>query len=214
MTDWALREAIRSQLLADHQLSSHAVHVEAHQGVVTLHGTVPNWRLKLAAQELAATTSGCRDVVNELTVDPAGGISDEEVAERVRLALELETGIHKAAITVQVHCGTVLLRGAVATPAEYVKVEDVAAGVHGVRRAQNELIIDRDAQVEDEALQEEIQAALSVRPGLSRVRVAVSGNLIVLSGHVQDNRHRKAATEVAQSIRPWRIQNEITAPSA
>jgi osmotically-inducible protein OsmY len=108
--------------------------------------------------------------------------------------------------------GLVTISGAVGTSREYAVAEEAARSMRGVRDVLNLLIIDRDAQDEDEAMQREIQSAIDEVEELcgAGISVAVSGDLIVLTGHVPHWRQRELAGEVALGIRPWRLRNEIT----
>ena len=125
--------------------------------------------------------------------------------------LDDHPGVSKETIAVHVDAGVVSLSGAVASPGEYSLVEDMARSARGVRAVTNNLLIDREAQDDDEALQLEIESALAEVPDLraSDVKVAVSGDLIVLSGQVQDDRVKRLAEEAALGVRPWRLRNEI-----
>ena len=214
--DRFVQQAIEDRLAHDNHLSAFNIQAESLNGLVTLRGRVPTARAKLAAQELAESTPGCHEVRNELEVMPAGGVADEDIAESVRHLLDQSAKIMKGAIAVHVEGGLVTLSGAVGTPVEYTVAEDVARSARGVRDVHNQLIIDRDAQDEDELLQREIQEAIAAVPDLHEmdVRVAVSGDLIVLSGHVQDWRQKELAGEVTLSVRPWRLRNEITVSQA
>ncbi|MCL2330894.1 MAG: BON domain-containing protein [Phycisphaerae bacterium] len=209
--DRSVQQTIEDLLANDGRLSAFHIQVESQNGWVTLRGCVPSARTKLAVQELVESTPGCCEVSNKLEVVPPGGVADDEIAESIRSMLERRSGITKGAITIHVEGGIVTLNGATATQAEYAVVEEVARSTRGVRDVHNLLIIDRDAQNEDESLQQEIQSALAAERDLHEmdIHVAVSGDLIVLSGHVRDQRQKVRAGEVTQRVRPWRLRNEI-----
>lgn len=209
-SDRTLQQTIERRILQDPQLSAFGITVEALHGLVTLKGTVASARARLTAHEIARSTPGCRDVLDEIVVEPAGGISDHQITDEIRSALDEHPGITKAAITVQADAGNVTLTGAVATPEEYALAEDVARSARGVRDVHNLLLIDRSAQDDDESLQLEIEAALAAVAELrDRVKVSVGGDMVVLSGQVRDPKHKGLAEEIAQGIRPWRIRNDI-----
>ncbi len=185
-------------------------------GVVTLSGTVPTARAKLAAHELAAATSGCRSILDELAIVTAEGLTDTEIAEQVRATIRQRIELTKGAIAVNVDAGVANLSGAVGTPEEYTIAEEAARSTRGVREVHNALIIDRDAQWDDESLRLEVQSVLaSIRELRSAlVSVAVSGDLIVLSGTVGSERQRLLAAEAVADMRTWRVRNEIAVESA
>lgn len=210
-SDTALQHKIERRFLGDPKLSAYGVTVQSLHGIVTLKGTVPNARAKLAAHELAQSTPGTREVFNEIRVEPAGGIDDHEITDEIRSLLDNHPAVSKGTIAVHVAAGVVTLSGAVASPGEYAMAEDVARSARGVRAVTNNLLIDRTAHDDDEALQLEIECALAEVPELrsGAVRVAVSGDLIVLSGQVSSVRLRQLAEEAARGVRPWRLRNEI-----
>jgi osmotically-inducible protein OsmY len=211
MNDDELGARIKRALFRDGRLSEQSVSVTVRQGVVTLAGSVHSYRRKLAAQEIAASFEGCRDVVNRLTVHPVSPLPDDQVAEYVRQSLEAHADITKEVITVSVRRGIVTLTGHVSNPFERLIAEDIALSVRGVRSAENLLSVDLDSAIEDEALCREIQSALSLARGLKdvNVRVAVSANTAVLSGTVGELWQKETAESVVRRFRPWSIRNEI-----
>ncbi len=206
-----LEQTIQRRLLQDPDLSAFDIKVEVLHDIVTLRGQVPTARAKLAAHELASAIPGCSTLINELAVVPAGGVSDDDVAAEIRELLDHHPEVTKEAITIQVEGGLVTLSGAVATPQEYGMAEDLVRSARGVRGVQNMLIIDRDAQYDDESLQLEIQAALAEADALhgAEIKVAVSGDLILLAGQVSTPHQKDLAAEIARGVRPWRIRNDI-----
>jgi len=210
-SDRSLQLSIERAILQDPLLSATGISVEVCNGLVTLRGTVCSARAKLAAQELAQSMPGCRTVFNEIEIEPAAGRSDHDIAFDIRETLDTHPEIAKGAITVKVDAGLVTLTGAVATPDEYNLVESLTRSIRGVRQVLNQLLIDRTAQDDDESLQLEIESALAEIPELrdDQLRVAVGGDTVVLSGQVHDPRHKELAEEVALSVRPWRVRNEI-----
>lgn len=209
--DEMLRGQIRQALLLDDRLSEQPISVAVENGTVTLTGTVQSHNRKLAAQLVAASLDGCRDVVNALEVKPPGHVSDERIAEYVRAALEAHADITAEAITVSVSNGIATLSGTAASHWERTLAEDVALGSKGVCAVKNLLVVNLDEQIEDEALCREIQAALSYTRGLrdAKLRVAVNGDAAVLSGEVPTLWQKETAETVARRFRVSQVRNEI-----
>lgn len=59
---------ILAALERDVRVEENSVEVAVQDGVVTLSGTVPNWSAYFAAQEIAETTAGVKDVHNHLVL--------------------------------------------------------------------------------------------------------------------------------------------------
>ncbi len=210
-TDEDLAGRIRQAILEDGRLSEQPIELTVTDGIATLLGTVHSYRRKLAAHEIAASFDACRDVVNEITVEPAGAIPDEEVANYVRAALDAHADITKDVIAVAVNNGVVTLNGNVAIEWERTVAEDVALSARGVRSAQNLLVVDLGGEIEDQALSHNMREALKFARGLrdAEIQVAVAGNLAVLSGTVQHLWQKETAASVARRFRIRTIRNDI-----
>jgi osmotically-inducible protein OsmY len=202
-----IRQAIRD----DERLSGQPIELIDDDGVVTLRGTVQSHRRKLAAHEIAASFDGCRDVVNELTVEPSITVPDEEVANHARAALDAHADVTKEVIAVSVTDGVATLNGHVASEWERAIAEDVAMSVRGVRSVRNLLIVDLAREIEDQALSYNIRDALKWARGLrdSEIQVAVTGDTAVLSGEVEQLWQKETAATVVRRFRVRKLRNDI-----
>jgi osmotically-inducible protein OsmY len=138
-------------------------------------------------------------------------LSDDAVANHVRLALEADADITKPTITVSVEGGVATLGGTVGRPWERVLAEDVVMGVRGVREVRNHILVDPIEQVEDEALSRTISATLAVTRGLgnSVIHVATNGGHVVLSGEVAELWQKEVVLTVVRRFQPQRITDKI-----
>jgi osmotically-inducible protein OsmY len=202
---------INRAMLGDDRLSGQRIDVGAVSGVVTLRGTVQSYRRKLAAHEIAASFEGCRDVVNELRVEPGSAVPDERVATHARTALEAHADITNEVIAVSVIDGVATLRGHVAGEWERSVAEDVALSARGVRSIQNLLVVDLAREIEDQALSQNIREALKWTRGLrdADIHVAVTGDTAVLSGEVAELWQKEAAAMVIRRFRIRSLRNDI-----
>jgi len=210
-SDEQMANRIRQALLTDGRVSEQPIELTAVNGVVTLRGTVQSYRRKLAAHEVAASFDGCRDVINDLTVEPPHRIGDEDIAKHVRAALGAHADITNEVIAVSVNDGVVTLNGHVASEWECSTAEDVAMSARGVRSAKNQLIVDLSREIEDQALSHNIREALKWARGLgdSAIEVAVTGDTAVLAGTVAQLWQKEAAEMVVHRFRVHRVRNEI-----
>jgi osmotically-inducible protein OsmY len=202
---------IGQAILDDERLSGQPIDLTAEGGVVTLRGVVQSYRRKLAAHEIAASFDGCRDVINELTVEPATAVPDEQVANHARAALESHADITNEVIAVSATGGVVTLNGHVASEWERSIAEDVAMSARGVRSVQSLLVVDRAREIEDQALSHNIREALKWARGLRDVdiQVAVTGDTAVLSGEVAQLWQKETAAAVVRRFRIHRLRNDI-----
>lgn len=176
-----------------------------------LSGTVASWRRRLAAVRIAASFEGCREVADELAVQPAL-VPDPEIAEAVRVSLDAAADLTKEAITVAARNGVVMLTGHVGAAWERTLAQDVALGVRGVRGIENQVIVDPAKQERDEALAADLDETLRQTRGLADAEIAVAVNsaAIVLSGTVPTLWQKEMAEAVAARYMPRMLRNEIT----
>jgi osmotically-inducible protein OsmY len=209
--DEELTKRIDEALVRDHCISGQRIRVSVLDGIATLQGSVQSYRRKLAAEEIAVSFHDCHGVANELTVVPPLPLPDGDVANLVRVALDVHADIVKETITVAVDEGVVTLAGTVRRAWERDVAADVALGVRGVREVRNLLLVDFVEQIDDEELAHAIQSALVHTRGLRNVpiRVAVSGGRVVLSGEVSRLWQKEIATSVAETFQPVQLRNEI-----
>jgi osmotically-inducible protein OsmY len=210
-TDKTLGKFIKDAMLKDERISGQPIIISVHKGIVSLSGSVQTYRRKLAAQEIASSFEGCRGVKNELVVEPAGPIPDEEVAHNVRDALNAHADITKETIAISATGGIVSLNGNVGSNWERIVAEDVTRSARGVKDVQNLLVVDLPAKMEDKRLEQDIQEALSHARGLKErnIGVAVSEGAVVLSGQALGLAQKEMAERVVRRFRFREIRNDI-----
>lgn len=140
--DDELIKLIKEAFNSDERVFLEPIDVTAINGTVTLSGAVRTHRRRLAAQEIASSFEGCRNIVNRLTVDPETPLSDTEVAKNVKCSLDVSADITADVVNATATNGFVSLSGAVRSPWERLVAEDVARSVRGVRDVENLLVID------------------------------------------------------------------------
>ena len=211
ITDQQAQALIESTLLNDPRLSEHAIGVAVEGGRVTLGGAVQSFRRKLLAEQIAASFEGVHSVRNELDVIPPEPASDEEIADDVRAALNASADVTKETVQVAVTGGKVTLQGTVGSVWEQAVADDLVRGVRGVRDVANLLVINVEIKVGDEELANAIKAAIRGTRGLAEadLGVAVTRNLITLSGQLRHLWQREMAESVVHRFGLLHVQNEI-----
>ena len=211
MDDSAIEQAVLAALEADERLSSQPVEVRVSNGFVTLSGRVQSYRRKLAAQELAAAATDAARVENRLEVAPPGNPEDEDIAEDVRAHLEEQESLVKAAIVVEVRAGRVTLSGTVASESERALAQDAALHAPGVLQVANQLVVDPAARTESVVVGKELEHALASEPGLegSELRIAVSGDVVVLSGTARSRGQVDDALALVRQVWVGDLRDEV-----
>lgn len=103
------------------ELHAKHIQVECDQHVVTLSGTAESFWEKHVILNLANNTNGVVEVKDHLTVKPPRKLNDEIIANDIREAFRRNYLIDEDQISVEVHHGSVHLRGTV--PSFFVKIE-------------------------------------------------------------------------------------------
>jgi osmotically-inducible protein OsmY len=172
-SDPGITTAVKSKMAADDTVKAYRIDVDTKDRVVTLSGAVDTAAAKQRAVEIARTTDGVRDVVDQLTIAPAAtpttGIDDpiqREAAEAARAAKEkageagdvvgdagitskvktkflADTGVSGLKIDVDTNNGIVTLTGTVPTEAEKRRAMELARQTDGVKSVVDRLKVGR-----------------------------------------------------------------------
>jgi osmotically-inducible protein OsmY len=167
--------------------------VQAHDGVVTLAGTVESWAARNAAVEAAHRVAGVLDVANEMEVAPTSGPKggDAEIAHAARQSLAWDALAPAEHIHVTVAHGCVTLSGTVQTMAERTDAERAVERLRGVRNVDNKIEI--RPKLEPGDLQAEIESALKRQSAgeLPRLQLGVSDGHVIVEGRVHSAAERR-----------------------
>ncbi len=115
--------------------------VVVEDGVITLDGSVISLSHKRVAGVLAWWTSGCRDVVNAIAIDPPERDHDEEIVEALSLVYEIDQELAGAQIRVLARDCVVTLEGHVGTDKQRRRAEHDAWALFGVDKVVNRIAV-------------------------------------------------------------------------
>jgi osmotically-inducible protein OsmY len=139
--------AVKSALAVNKQVASFDIHVDSANNVdtkdnnVTLTGHVPTEDDKRVAEEIARSTKGVANVVNNLQVDPKTQaanaekqyVPDLEIKAAVLQSLVNTPGLKVQRIKVDVNNGEVKLSGSVQSSSQKATAESAARATANVR---------------------------------------------------------------------------------
>lgn len=108
------------------------IEVAVEDGVITFEGSVLSLTHKRVAGVLGWWTPGCRDVINSLEVMPPEADNDAEVADALRLVLEMDPLVQAGQIVLTSRDYVVTLQGYVRTEEERRRAELDAWAVFAV----------------------------------------------------------------------------------
>ena len=108
-------------------------------GILTVDGKVISLSHKRMVEAIAWWTPGCRDVVNRLQVVPAEEDNDDELADAIRLVLEMDPLVHADQIGIRSERGVITLAGLLQRDEERRMAEMDAWSVWGVLDVHNHI---------------------------------------------------------------------------
>ena len=146
VTDSWLTLQTKLAFFADERVSRGDVHVTTQGSVITLRGKVDSVAEQQAAEEIARTIEGARDVSNQLTVVPqaeqkAVDRQDDQIVKDVKREIKKDARLKKARIHVRADEGIVTLTGKAPSLETSVNASETARRVPGVRAVRNELAL-------------------------------------------------------------------------
>jgi len=152
--DASITMRIKTTYLFNGHLNPFRINVDTHDGVVTLHGTVPSDIHRDLAAEIAKNADGVKEVDNELQLAPGGSdgpdegeksfgaaVGDATTTATIKLSLAFERGVKASHIAVHTDRGTVTLTGEVDSQAERQLAARIARDTEGVKHVVNELMV-------------------------------------------------------------------------
>ena len=174
--DVRLRNAVRRILEWHPKTYENTIGVSAHNGTITLTGTVDHYAGRLTVEQVAKTVTGVRAVDNNVEVRPKCLRTDAEITADVTLELQ-----HRSATLAPIHAvahgGHVTLTGNVTSAYERLDVERIMRHVQGIRGVSNFIsvasrVVTRDAPHHMEQLLHRRNITSNARPTWSRSRAA------------------------------------------
>jgi osmotically-inducible protein OsmY len=199
--DGQLRKAIEDALFYDPRVRGFQVDVRVEDGVATLEGEASSLRARIAAEDDAASVTGVRGVVNQLSVRPPSPRSDRDIEAEVALALEQDPAIEREDIVVLVLDGKVRLEGSLETGRSKDLATEVVSSIEGVVEVENEIQVvpPEFSSEEDEKIRDRIEGQLrrSTIVDASNIQVRVENGKATLTGEVRSVAALRSATREA-----------------
>lgn len=146
-TDVQLHQDVIGELEAGPRLDTSRVAVAVRNGVVTLSGSVPSSAAKSATEQAVRRLCGVTGVLGDLTVQPlpvlhpGRAVSDRDMAEAARWALEWAVTAAEQRIHISVENGWLTLEGEVGQQEQRQNAHDAVNGLRGVQGVVNLLTL-------------------------------------------------------------------------
>ncbi len=151
---------------------------------------------------------------------PGEQVDDAALLTSVKSALAAESAETAADVNVDVNRGEVKLSGFVDNANDKSRAAEVARGVEGVKSVQNDIAIGESSSagevIDDSVLTAKVKTALIASPDTKahQINVETKDGVVQLSGFVDSNSARSAATSVAKSVTGVKdVKNELSVKS-
>lgn len=211
-TNENLQRDVQDAIKWEPLLNAAEIGVIAHNGVVTLTGTVDSYAKKIEAEEAAKNVGGVKAVVEKIDIKFSGTWrkDDTEIATEVVNALAANWEVPKDKVHVKVEKGWVNLEGEVQWDYQKEAVKNAVKNLAGVLGVTNSITIKSEAK--DEIEKEAIERALGRNWSINEedIQVKVSTNQVTLTGIVDSVYQKNEAGRLARNAPGvWSVDNEL-----
>jgi osmotically-inducible protein OsmY len=200
MTDDTLTLWVGDELFWEPAIDSREVAASAHDGEVTLRGTVGSFREKRMTREAAQRVVGVTSVRNELEVRPLHGFArdDAEVRGAVLQAMMLNSAVPET-VEARAEDGVVTLSGKADWQYQRQEAEIVAGNVPGVLLVDDQIELTRRPRADD--VEKSIEKAFkrNAKIDAKQLTVGTSDGTVMLSGVVSSWAEHDEAVAAAWS---------------
>lgn len=188
------------------------VKVKAHDGVVTLTGTVEDKDHKDLAADTVENLPGVTAVTNEITIKSSHPEhSDAWIALKVRSLLLVKANVSATSTVVDVKDGVVTLTGSADNEAQKALTAAYAKDVAWVKSVKNNIVV-KDApasgttigeKIDDASITSQLKFALLSNKATSAIKTKVTtvDGVVSITGSADNEAQKALVTKLAQDVR-------------
>ena len=211
-TNQTLQRDVEEAIQWEPLLKAAEIGVTAHDGIITLSGTVDSYAKKLEAEMAAKGTDGVRAVVEKISVQfgTHGRKEDNEIATDVLEALKVSLDVPGEGIKVKVEDAWVTLEGELSWNYQKEAAKKSVRNLVGVKGLTNDIIV--KSRSNDALEKTTIEKAIARNWSLSEreIGVSVSGNKACLTGSVDSIYQREEAERITWNAPGvWEVDNQL-----
>lgn len=215
-TDRKIEDAAKSSYNYRTVLSDH-VKVKAHDGVVTLTGTVQDKDERALAADTVENLPGVLSVNNEIVVkSDYPEHSDGWIALKIRSRLLVKGNVSATSTTVNVLDGVATLTGTADNVAQKELTELYAKEIDGVKAVKNDISVRNQPTVgekmDDASITSQVKFAVLTHKGTStlKTKVTTKDGVVMVTGDASSDAQKALVTKLAQDVRGTKsVQNDM-----
>jgi osmotically-inducible protein OsmY len=199
--DRELQERVLSALEFEPGVDAAKVGVTAHNGVVTLTGSVTTSFEKWTAERAASHVFGVRALANDIEVLPTHITrrSDTAIAEAAVNALSWDAAVPPESVKVTLRDGYVTLSGNVTWRYQRDAAEYTVSRLYGVKRITNDIVVKPHVRTSDVRTRIESAFKRSAEIDANHIHVEAHDGRVLLTGSVRSLSERRLAEQAAWS---------------
>lgn len=197
------------------------VKVKAHDGVVTLTGTVQDKDNKALAADTVENLPGVVSVRNDIKIESTyPEKSDAWMAVKIRSRLLVKGNVSANSTKVDVKEGHATLTGTADNVAQKELTGIYAAEIDGVKTVNNQIVItDKPTvgeKIDDASITSQVKYALLSHKGTSAIKtkVTTADGVVLVTGEAKSDAEKTLVTKLAKDVRGVNsVSNNMTVKS-
>lgn len=210
-TDRKIEDAAEASYNYRTVLDDH-VKVKAHNGIVTLSGTVEDNDHRALAVDTVENLPGVVGVENDIVVKPSHPErSDSWIALKIRGRLLVKGNVSAASTQVAVKDGVVTLTGTADNDAQKELTASYAKDIEGVKSVKNEITLNAapvagstmGEKIDDASITSQLKYALLTTKATSALRTKVTtvDGVVSITGEAANDAEKSLVTKLAEDVR-------------
>ncbi len=222
-TDSKIEDAAKASYNYRTVLEDH-VKVKAHDGVVTLTGTVQDRDQKDLAADTVENLPGVVSVNNEIKVESTyPEHSDAWMAFKIRSRLLVKANVSATNTKVEVTDGVVTLSGTADNSAQKDLTAAYAKDIDGVKSVTNDIMVGNKAPgatigetIDDVSITSQVKYALLSHKSTSalKTKVVTTNGVVRVTGDANSEAEKSLVTKLASDVRGTKsVTNDMTVKS-